>query len=725
MPHTHSRLRVALLFAVAGALALPWAVSTQTLPRPAAAPAAGVQLPAIDADDIGGVVASDKGPEAGVWVIAETTDLPTRFIRIVVTDEQGRYVVPDLPGATYRVWVRGYGLVDSAPVAGKVGQRLNLTATPAASPNEAAAIYPASYWLSMMRTPTTGPIGQADLTRTIKTCMACHQIGDKATRELPSFLRDKSHLDAWDARVKFGPSGPGMSAQLQRMGTQRSMLAEWTDRISRGAVPDHQPARPRGVERNLVVTMWDWGGAATFAHDEAAGDKRDPRVNANGPIWGPSQFHDTLMWVDPVKHTSGETKIPTTAPLSAGAASPHFGNDVIWRAAAEPRSAAVDEKARVWMAARHRPSDQQPAFCKDGSANRFAKYYPLNTGGKQVSVYDPKTMKFTQIDTCFTADHNDLDEQGRIYFGQNNAVGWIDTRAVDKLPAGVVTGAEAEAVQGWCPGVVDTSGDGVVTAGWTEPADPIDPKRDHRIQFGCYQPGIAPDGSVWCGPGGETDNRIVRVEVGNNPPQTCKAEVYQVPPFRDSRGARGLDVDSSGVVWVNMTATDQFARFDRRKCKVLNGPTAIGQQCPEGWSFFQIPGPPFSGPGSPGGGAVGPLTGRGTGRTTDMMYLTTVDRHDVLGLNNGKDVPFTELGNSDALLAYLPESDQMVTLRVPYPMGFFARSVHGRIDDPSMGWKGRGLWSSFASYAAWHVEGGVGTKSKVVKFQMRETPTDK
>ena len=84
---------------------------------------------AIDPDDIGGVVTSAKGPEAGVWVIAETTETPTRFARIVVTDDQGRYVVPDLPPATYQVFVRGYGLLDSPRQTAKRGQQLNLTAT--------------------------------------------------------------------------------------------------------------------------------------------------------------------------------------------------------------------------------------------------------------------------------------------------------------------------------------------------------------------------------------------------------------------------------------------------------------------------------------------------------------------------------------------------------------------------------------------------------------------
>jgi len=85
----------------------------------------------IDNDDIGGVVRSARGAEAGVWVIAETTDLPTRFTRSVVTDDQGRYVIPDLPVANYNVWVRGYGLVDSPKLRAKPGDKLDHAAVPA------------------------------------------------------------------------------------------------------------------------------------------------------------------------------------------------------------------------------------------------------------------------------------------------------------------------------------------------------------------------------------------------------------------------------------------------------------------------------------------------------------------------------------------------------------------------------------------------------------------
>src|SRR3954447_3512954 len=112
----------------------------------AAATAAAAQAPVqIDGDDIGGVVTSRFGPEAGVWVVAETRDLATRFAKIAVTDERGRYVIPDLPKAKYRVWVRGYGLVDSPKVDAEPGKLLDLKAEVAPSLADAAQYYPANY----------------------------------------------------------------------------------------------------------------------------------------------------------------------------------------------------------------------------------------------------------------------------------------------------------------------------------------------------------------------------------------------------------------------------------------------------------------------------------------------------------------------------------------------------------------------------------------------------
>ena len=241
---------------------------------------------AIDADDIGGVVTGAKGPEAGVWVVAETTDTPTRFIRVVVTDDQGRYVVPDLPRAKYQVFVRGYGLVDSPKVGAEPGQQLNLRAVPAPDARAAAQIYPAAYWLSLMEIPK-GAMPEREVLSAVKECMACHQLGNQATREIPKALGSfPNGLAAWDHRVTVGPMGLAMSGSYQRFGEQRRMFAEWTDRIAAGAVPKQVPPRPSGLERNLVVTLWDWAVPTGGRSDGAASDDRIGTNNANGPIWG-------------------------------------------------------------------------------------------------------------------------------------------------------------------------------------------------------------------------------------------------------------------------------------------------------------------------------------------------------------------------------------------------------------------------------------------------------
>jgi len=155
--------------------------------------AAYAQAPAVDADDIGGVVTSSKGPEAGVWVIAETTAFQTRFTRIVVTDDAGRFVIPDLPPADYQVWVRGYGLSDSDKTSAKPGATVNLTAKVAATPADAAKVYPAIYWYSMQKLPAASEVsklrgGVDEYVASIKnlSCIGCHQIGQLATRTIPT-----------------------------------------------------------------------------------------------------------------------------------------------------------------------------------------------------------------------------------------------------------------------------------------------------------------------------------------------------------------------------------------------------------------------------------------------------------------------------------------------------------------------------------------------------------
>src|SRR5215813_708630 len=212
---------------------------------------------AIDADDIGGVVTGASGPEAGVWVIAETNDLGTRMAKMVVTDDQGRYVIPDLPKAKYKVWVRGYGLVDSAKVDSEPGKQLNLTAVKAPDEKSAAEYYPAIYWYSMIQVPEqatfpgTGPTGngvnpniksQAQFLDIVKTngCVTCHQLGGKATRTIPTALgKFSSGHEAWTRRIQSGQASTQMVTNAERMGTQAAlrMLGDWTDRVAAGELP--------------------------------------------------------------------------------------------------------------------------------------------------------------------------------------------------------------------------------------------------------------------------------------------------------------------------------------------------------------------------------------------------------------------------------------------------------------------------------------------------------
>src|SRR5688572_20835820 len=193
---------------------------------------------ALDPDDIGGVVTSAKGPEAGVWVIAETTDLPTKFARVVVTDDQGRYVVPDLPRANYEVFVRGYGLVDSVRVRTGLGKQLDLKAIVAPDGRAAAQVYPANYWLSLLEIPK-GEHSAEEFALETKACFSCHQVGTRATRELSKGVGTfASSLEAWDHHVMMGPNGVNMSGVFKRLGPQRKAFADWTDRIAAGAYPE-------------------------------------------------------------------------------------------------------------------------------------------------------------------------------------------------------------------------------------------------------------------------------------------------------------------------------------------------------------------------------------------------------------------------------------------------------------------------------------------------------
>jgi hypothetical protein len=680
----------------------------------------------VDDDDLAGTVRSDKGPEAGVWVIAETTELPTRYVKIVVTNDEGRYLMPDLPSATYAVWVRGYGLVDSPKVRTTSGRTLDLTAVVAPDPRAAAEYYPAGYWFSLLHVPEasefpgTGPEGngispemksQAQFLRNLKSgnCWACHQLGNKATREFPEGLGTfESSVAAWEHRLKSGQAGGNMVSGLELLGSKRAlaMFADWTDRIERGEIPP-SPPRPQGVERNVVITQWDWADPKAYLHDEVSTDRRNPTVNANGLIYGALELSaDYLPVLDPIRHKTDQVKLtvrdPATPPTSPAmpAPSPYFGDEVLWTSKNNVHNPMFDEKGRVWVTSAVRPP-ANPDFCKEGSDHPSAKLFPIARASRHLAVYDPKTRELTHISTCFGTHHLMFaeDENDTLWTsGGGQVVGWLNTKMFDE------TGDEVKS-QGWTALILDTNGNGKRDAS-VEPDEPLDPAKDKRFGGAFYAASPAPDGSVWGSVLG-FPGAVIRLNPGANPPETALAEVYEPPVDAHGFSPRGMDIDRDGVVWAAL-ASGHLGSFDRRKCKgPLNGPKATGRHCPEGWTLYPEPLPQLGG-----------VEGSGS---AEASYYTWVDQFDTFGL--GKGVPIDTGNGSEGLLAL--KDGKWIVLRVPYPLGFYTKWLDGRIDDPGAGWKGRGLWATVSTRAPFHMEGRKGTTSKVLKFQLRPDPLAK
>jgi len=672
---------------------------------------------AIDNDDIGGVVLGPSGPEAGVWVIAETEDFATRYAKIVVTDDAGRFVVPDLPPADYQVWVRGYGLVDSGKTAARPGSTLTLTGHAAPSPAAAAIVYPAIYWYSMMKVPTASevsalPGGVNQYLASVKnlSCIGCHQIGQLATRRLPpAFESLPSHHEAWVRRIQSGQAGSQMlaSAMNQLGGVPPKYLGDWTERVARGELPQATPQRPRGLERNIVATVRDWSTDKAYMHDLSGTDRRKPTVNGYGKLYGaPELSTDEFPILDPKTNTATslhapvrDASTPSTHETPATQPSAYWGSEAIWDSKANAHNPMLDAQGRVWYTAVVRAPDNAPAYCKADSDHPSGKLFPLPRSGRQLSMYDPKTEKYTFVDTCYSTHHLQFAEDANDTLwtsGGGPVVGWLNTKMF------LETGDAARS-QGWTALVLDTNGNGKRDA-YVEPDQAVDPTKDKRVNSGFYavMPNPA-DGSIW----GSTigfPGAVVRLNPGANPPATALAEVFNVP--LPGFGARGADIDRNGVVWVSL-GSGHLGAFDRRKCKgPLNGPTATGDHCPEGWTFHRYPGPGFVG---------------APEQSAESSYYSWVDQHNTSGL--GANTPMSTANLFDGVHALV--NNEFVTLRIPYPLGFYSKGFEGRIDDPNAGWKGRGLWVPSGDRTPWLKEGGKGTKPLVVHFQVRPDPLAK
>ncbi|MFZ0766737.1 MAG: carboxypeptidase-like regulatory domain-containing protein, partial [Bradyrhizobium sp.] len=475
-------------------------------------PASAQKALSVKPDAIGGKVTGANGPEAGVWVIAETTDLPTKYAKMVVTNDAGQFVIPQLPSAKYKIWVRGYGLVDSDKQDATPGKTIDLKAKPAPSAAAAAEYYPGMYWYAMLKIPPASefpgsdksPTGmpasmdsQATWVDSIKnSCQSCHALGSQNIRhphvkELGEF---KNSEEMWERRVQSGQAMNNMALTLGRLGPQRAykMFADWTDRIAAGELPFDKPERPKGVERNVVITSWAWAKKGEYLHDEVSTDKRNPTLNANGKIYGsPEESSDDIPVLDPVKNTTSFIHEPYVDPQTPSAKddpmapSVFWGDEPIWDGHTSIHNPMMDEKGRVWFTARIRRAPN-PASCKEGSDLESAQVMPLKDSARQASVYDPKTEKWATIDTCFSTHHLVFTPDDKLWFSQgqpySGVVGWLDVKKFD------ATG-DAMKSEGWTPVVANVSG-----TGKREPfvaADkPIEPGKDKWVKAGFY--GIMP-----------------------------------------------------------------------------------------------------------------------------------------------------------------------------------------------------------------------------------------
>ncbi|MBW8907406.1 MAG: hypothetical protein JF611_17415 [Betaproteobacteria bacterium] len=497
-----------------------------------------------------------------------------------------------------------------------------------------------------------------------------------------------------------------MARDISRLDGERAIanFADWTSRIAKGELPFDRPARPQGLERNLVITMWDYLHPQFYLHDLVSTDRRNPRVNPGGAVYAsPEDSTDIVAVLDPrthraidLPHPVRDANTPSVKSLPFGP-SAYWGDKPYWEGRTLNHNPMMDERARTWYTSRISP-DANPDWCKAGSDHPAAKAFPLNGGAnRHLGMYDPWKAEWALIRTCFPTHHLNFDKNGVLWTSAGvvgpGVIGWLDVKKYDATK-------DERASQAWTPLILDTNGDGK-RSDYVAHDQPLDPKRDKQVMLNPYA--IAPDlndGSVW-GTVIGYPGQILRLVPGSDPINTALTEVYE-PPL-PGYGPRGGDIDSNGVYWVALSS-GHLGEFDRRKCKVLNGPTATGRHCPEGWTLHPFPGPQLPDVKDPG--------------SAEISYYVWVDRFDVLGL--GRDVPIAMGNGSDSIMPFV--DGKFVTLRLPYPSGLFPKNVDGRIDDPATGWKGRGLWTTSGTRVNFHLEGGKENLPKAIKIQLRPDP---
>ena len=554
------------------------------------------------------------GPEAGVWVIAETTDLPTRMIKSVVTDDQGRYVIPDLPKANYEVWARGYGLVDSRQDherARQDRQHHRRAARRTRPPRPSIIRRSTGMRCSRFRTRACSPAPG-------RTATACHRDEDPGAVARPG--QDQRLLWLPPARQQGDAHHPEGTRHLQELGrglgaahpvrpgdgqhgrrasaaqdTKHAIanFANWTDRIAAGELPF---AKPRAAARRR---------AQHRRHPVGLG--RSQGLSARPGLDRQAQADRQCLWQDLRRHRGRarntsrcsirRTIAPTTVKMPVRdpkwpstksdtmAPSPYWGDEAIWDSQTSTHNPMMDEKGDVWFTSRVGKPDQ-PGLLQAGIGPSFGEGVPdQGSPTRHLAVYDPKTGKTKLIRTCFSTHHLVFaeDANNTLWISAGGAaqgvIGWLNRKMYEE------TGDEAEG-----PGLdpdrhrhqrqrqarrlcrAEPAGRSRPRTSASTPASMVSASTRPTARSGAR---------CWAIPG-----YIVRVDPGSDPSKTALAEIYEPPS--PGYGPRGFDIDRNGVAYVPLSSGHMGA-FDRRKCKgPLNGPQAAeGKLCPEGWTLYR------------------------------------------------------------------------------------------------------------------------------------------
>ena len=393
------------------------------------------------------------------------------------------------------------------------------------------------------------------------------------------------------------------------------------------------------------------------------------------------------------------------SPRAAGRRHRRTGaNEVIWNQVVSGHSNEMDQKARVWNTTSTRTPNETPRIARRDRTTRRRKRFRSPAGrGRQYTVYDPKTKKIEIVDTCFSTFHLNFaaDANNTIWSGGGGLAGWVNTKVLDEThDRGQGAGLDAS-----------SSSTRTATASAMRSSaeqDPVDPTKDKKIGGSFYAVMTSPlDGSVWGSVLG-SPGAVIRVAPGIEPAGNgAGGDLQRARPTRASPRAAPTWTRTAWRGRCSAAVSSRASIGASARGRSTGPNAASGNACPEGWTFYTVPGPNFK--------------GDVVTAAADSNYYNWSDKFNSLGLGENVQIATSNLGG--ALLALV--DGKWVVLRVPYPLGFYAKSINGRIDDPKAGWKGRGLWTGWSNRNPWHNEGGKGKSSMAVHFQVRPDPLAK